>query len=52
MTEERWQYLGFLSMEYDVPTEVVLSFAEILGEDEDYDGLVTMLEDYAWMCQE
>jgi hypothetical protein len=48
MTDERKEYLKELSNEFDVPMGVVLDTASILGESEDYDGLVTSLSDYHW----
>lgn len=49
MTEERKEYLQELSDDYGVPLDVVMVIAEMLGESEDYDGLVTMVEDYSYM---
>ena len=34
-----------LSVEYGVPEDAVLAIAEVLGPDEDFDGLVSSLED-------
>lgn len=48
MTEERWQELGQLSMEYDVPMEHILATVEEYG-DEDTEGLIEQLEDEARM---
>lgn len=45
-TEQRDAYLRGLSEDMGVPMFVVTSLAEILGPDEDYDGLVTALEDW------
>ena len=45
----RTEYLRNLSDEYDVPVDVVFAVADILGENEDYDGLINMLEDYEYM---
>jgi len=44
---ERMEYLQGLAEDYGVPTDVVLSLAEILGPNEDHDGLIVSLEDYA-----
>ena len=41
----RDDYLNCLSEDYGVPIEDVYSLAEILGENEDFDGLVSALED-------
>ena len=46
MWEEREQYLIELAEEQDVPEEIVFAFAELLGPSEDFDGLVTMVEDW------
>ena len=42
---DRDDYLTCLSEDYDVSIEDVYSLAEILGENEDFDGLVSALED-------
>ena len=44
----RKAYLDELANEYG--KHAVYSLATILGESEDFDGLVTSLEDYADMC--
>ena len=44
--QERMDYLRGLAEDYGVPMYVVTSLAEILGPNEDYDGLVTALEDW------
>ena len=41
----RDDYLTCLSEDYDVSIEDVYSLAEILGENEDFDGLLSSLED-------
>jgi hypothetical protein len=41
----RKEYLQSLSNEYDVPLNVVHELAELLGESEDFDGLVSVIED-------
>ena len=43
----RKQYLACLAEDYGVPEAIVYALATILGENEDFDGLVTSLEDYA-----
>lgn len=47
--EERNCYLRELAEEYGVPMYVVRSLADMLGPNEDYDGLVSALEDYCEM---
>ena len=42
---DRDDYLNCLSEDYGVSIEDVYSFAEMLGENEDFDGLVSALED-------
>ena len=34
-----------MALDYGIPLEVVISLAEVLGENEDWDGLVLALED-------
>ena len=38
-------YFKALAEEHDVDLELVTTFADALGEGEDFDGLVVMLED-------
>lgn len=42
---DRNDYLNCLSEDYGVSIEDVYELAEILGENEDFDGLVSALED-------
>lgn len=42
---DRKAYLTVLAEEYEAPLNDVLLLAELLGPDEDFDGLVTMLQD-------
>ena len=44
--KDRADYLRCMSDEYGVPIDVVLMAADLLGEKEDFDGLVTALADY------
>lgn len=44
---DRKDYLECISDDYGVPLDIVLSLAELLGETEDFDGLVVALEDYS-----
>lgn len=41
----RSDYLLSLADEYDFPVGVVLTLADVLGPNEDFDGLITSLED-------
>ena len=43
--EGRDDYLRSLSDDYGVPLDAVLAMAEVLGPEEDFDGLVSNLED-------
>lgn len=45
--ENRAEYLEMLSDEYDVDLATVYALADVLGPMEDFDGLVTSLEDIA-----
>lgn len=45
--KDRAEYLQHLSDEYRVPLDTVESLAETLGENEDFDGLVTAVQDIA-----
>lgn len=45
--ENRRSYLRGLADELGVDTATVFMMADLLGESEDFDGLVTSLEDYA-----
>ena len=42
---DRNDYMFCLAEDYEVSIEDVYSLAEILGENEDFDGLVSTLED-------
>lgn len=48
MNSERKEYLLGLADDYGVDKYTVFALASMLGESEDYDGLVVALEDY---CQ-
>jgi len=43
--ESRAEYLAMLADDYDVPLSTVRAMAAMLGPNEDFDGLVTSLED-------
>jgi len=45
--DDRAEYLDILAEEYGMDINVVLNLAEILGPNEDFDGLVTTLQDHA-----
>ena len=42
---DREEYLGALATEYALSIEEVLDLAELCGENEDFDGLPTLLEE-------
>lgn len=44
-TTERKEYLNNLAEDYGVSKSTVYALASMLGPDEDYDGLVSALED-------
>lgn len=46
----RNEYLQNLSAEYDVDLDTVCALADLLGPSEDFDGLVTTIEDIADGC--
>ena len=43
--KNRTDYLSSLSEDYGIPYETVRVLAQLLGPNEDFDGLVTQLED-------
>lgn len=43
--KNRKEYLDDLAIEYEIPNDVVYACADSLGEGEDFDGLLSMLED-------
>lgn len=43
--KDRAEYLSALSEDYGVDTETVQYLADLPGEEEDFDGLVSALED-------
>lgn len=49
--KDREDYLKCMSEDYGVPLDVVLSLAEVLGESEDFDGLISTLEDAEGMFE-
>ena len=40
------EYLIAMAEEFGVDEETVFLLADMLGKDEDFDGLISMLEDY------
>ena len=47
--DDRISYLRFLEAEFDcqIPFEMIVAAAELLGPTEDFDGLISTLEDAA-----
>lgn len=43
--KSRKHYLKCMSEDYNVPETVVFSLAQMLGENEDFDGLINAIED-------
>jgi len=43
--ESREDYLDYLSEQYDVDQQTVYALADLLGSQEDFDGLVSGLDD-------
>jgi hypothetical protein len=48
---DRLDYLKSLAENNDVPLNVVISVAELFGESEDFDGLVSAIQDYQEIVQ-
>lgn len=48
--ENRKEYLESLAAEYEIDEESVFMLANLLGKSEDFDGLVTQLEDMSIMA--
>lgn len=42
----RFDYLESLADDFGLDVEMIEELADVLGEGEDFDGLVTLLEDY------
>lgn len=47
--KNRREYLKLMSEEFGVPFDAVCALASVLGESEDFDGLISTLEDYEGM---
>jgi len=43
--KNRRDYLKTLALDFGIPFDIVATCADMLGESEDFDGLVTTLED-------
>ena len=49
---DRKDYLQCMADEYGVPLEVVTELADLLGESEEFDGLISALQDAEGMFNE
>ncbi len=47
--KDRSDYLTSLVTEYDIPKKAIFCIANILGSNEDFDGLIVALEDYEYI---
>lgn len=45
--EGRENYLNYLSDEYGVDIDIINALAELLGPSEDFDGLISSLDDFS-----
>ena len=50
--KNRKDYLECLAEDYCVPLDFVYVLASTLGKNEDFDGLISSLEDAEWMFNE
>lgn len=50
--KDRTDYLLNLALEYGVDEETVFSLASVLGPSEDFDGLISSLEDAAHLFED
>jgi len=48
MQQDRIEYLNNLANEYGIDKCTVYTIADMLGESEDYDGLISTLEDFSF----
>ncbi len=44
--KDRKDYLNSLAEDFEIDKNTVYMMADLLGESEDFDGLITSLEDY------
>jgi hypothetical protein len=47
--DSRYEYLVDIADYNDIPLDAVLTLIDVLGPDEDFDGLVSMAEDLSMM---
>lgn len=48
---DRLDYLKGIAEEHNVPLNVVVSVADLMGDGEDFDGLVSAVQDYQEITQ-
>ncbi len=48
---DRKDYLECMAGDYGLPLDVVISLADVLGKSEDFDGLISALEDAEGMFE-
>lgn len=46
---DRTEYLNSVAEDYSVPKRVVFQLADVLGPNEDHDGLISAIEDWIEM---
>ena len=46
--QDRTDYLTSVADDYGIDEDVVSALADVLGESEDFDGLISMLEDFGF----
>lgn len=44
----RREYFDSLSREFEIGTDMISTFADLLGPDEDFDGLVSQIQEYVF----
>lgn len=49
--KNRGEYLHYLAESYGMEFITVVTIADMLGEEEDFDGLVSQLEDYEFFSR-
>jgi len=45
--KNRIHYIKELALEHGIPVSSVIEVANLLGKDEDFDGLVSMVQEYS-----
>jgi len=47
--KDREEYLESIGEDYDIPAGFIEAMSDVLGESEDFDGLLSSMEDYESM---